>query len=176
MFAKCPAGRPGTADEVENVAELIMSEKGAFITGSDFLIDGGTTASYYYGKLKPETKEQNMSLFGNKKEDYKNKKSLVIYFSRGDENYAVGYIEKGNTEIVAEYIRDIIEADLFKIEGVKGYSANYQECIEEAKERQQRNERPELKRQIEDILQYEVIYIGAPVILGNNVTRNDNTI
>lgn len=44
MFAKCPAGRPGTADEVENVAELIMSEKGAFITGSDFLIDGGTTA------------------------------------------------------------------------------------------------------------------------------------
>lgn len=57
MFAKCPAGRPGTADEVENVAELIMSEKGAFITGSDFLIDSGATASYYYGKLKPETKE-----------------------------------------------------------------------------------------------------------------------
>ena len=71
--------------------------------------------------------------------------SRLIYFSRADENYAVGYIEKGNTEIVAEYIRDIIEADLFKIEGVKGYSANYQECIEEAKERQQRNERPELK-------------------------------
>lgn len=70
----------------------------------------------------------------------------IIYFSRADENYAVGYIEKGNTEIVAEYIRDIIEADLFKIEGVKGYSANYQEWIEEAKERQQRNERPELKR------------------------------
>ena len=57
MFAKCPAGRPGTADEVANVAELIMSEKGAFITGSDFLIDGGATASYCYGKLKPETKE-----------------------------------------------------------------------------------------------------------------------
>ena len=57
MFAKCPAGRPGTADEVANVAELIMSEKGAFITGSDFLIDGGATASYYYGKLKPEKKE-----------------------------------------------------------------------------------------------------------------------
>ena len=54
MFAKCPAGRPGTADEVANVAELIMSEKGAFITGSDFLIDGGATASYYYGPLKPE--------------------------------------------------------------------------------------------------------------------------
>ena len=54
MFAKCPAGRPGTADEVANVAELLMSDKGKFITGADFLIDGGATASYFYGALKPE--------------------------------------------------------------------------------------------------------------------------
>lgn len=54
MFAKCPAGRPGTADEVANVAELLMSGKGAFITGADFLMDGGTTASYFYGPLKSE--------------------------------------------------------------------------------------------------------------------------
>jgi len=54
MFAKCPAGRPGTADEIANVAELLMSDKGAFITGADFLIDGGATASYFYGPLKPE--------------------------------------------------------------------------------------------------------------------------
>lgn len=54
MFAKCPAGRPGTADEVANVAELLMSEKGAFISGSTFLIDGGATSSYYYGPLKPQ--------------------------------------------------------------------------------------------------------------------------
>lgn len=53
MFAKCPAGRPGTADEVANVAELMMSERGAFITGSDFLCDGGATASYFYGPLQP---------------------------------------------------------------------------------------------------------------------------
>ncbi len=54
MFAKCPAHRPGTADEIANVAELLMGERGAFITGSDFLIDGGATASYYYGDLRPE--------------------------------------------------------------------------------------------------------------------------
>ena len=54
MFAKCPAGRPGTADEIANVAELLMSDRGAFITGSTFLVDGGATASYYYGPLKPE--------------------------------------------------------------------------------------------------------------------------
>ena len=49
MFAKCPAGRPGTADEVADVAELLMSERAQFITGSTFLVDGGATASYYYG-------------------------------------------------------------------------------------------------------------------------------
>ena len=46
----------GTAvllEEVENVAELLMSDKGAFITGADFLIDGGATVSYFYGPLKP---------------------------------------------------------------------------------------------------------------------------
>lgn len=56
MFAKCPAGRPGTADEVANVAALLMSPQGSFITGADFLVDGGATASYFYGPLKPETK------------------------------------------------------------------------------------------------------------------------
>ena len=53
MFAKCPAGHPGTADEVANVAELLMSDKGAFISGSTFLVDGGATASYFYGPLNP---------------------------------------------------------------------------------------------------------------------------
>lgn len=59
MFAKCPAGRPGTADEVAHVAELLLGEKGAFITGSDFLMDGGATASYFYGPLKPENNRKS---------------------------------------------------------------------------------------------------------------------
>lgn len=54
MFANCPAGRPGTADEVASVAELLLGPQGAFVTGADFLIDGGATASYFYGPLKPK--------------------------------------------------------------------------------------------------------------------------
>lgn len=50
MFAKSPAGRPGTADEIADVAELVMSERAQFITGSTFLVDGGATASYFYGE------------------------------------------------------------------------------------------------------------------------------
>ncbi len=53
MFKNCPAKRPGTADEVANIAELLLSDKGSFITGADFLIDGGATASYFYGPLRP---------------------------------------------------------------------------------------------------------------------------
>lgn len=57
MFAKSPAGRPGTADEVAQLADLLLSDGGQFITGSTFLIDGGATASFFYGPLQPEKKK-----------------------------------------------------------------------------------------------------------------------
>ena len=54
MIELCPAGRGGTPDEVGTLAALLMGSNGAFITGSDFLIDGGVTASYHYGELAPQ--------------------------------------------------------------------------------------------------------------------------
>lgn len=53
MIEVCPAGRGGTPDEVGTLGALLMSPEGAFITGSDFLMDGGVTASYFYGELAP---------------------------------------------------------------------------------------------------------------------------
>ncbi|CAN7614736.1 SDR family oxidoreductase [Pseudorhodoferax sp. LjRoot39] len=53
MIALCPAGRAGTPDEIAHLAALLMGADGGFITGSDFLIDGGVTASYFYGALAP---------------------------------------------------------------------------------------------------------------------------
>ena len=96
----------------------------------------------------------------------KDKKSIVIYFSRANENYAVGYIEKGNTEVVAEYICDITRADLFKVEPMKPYAVDYETCIQEAKERQASHDAP-IVQEIPDISSYEVIYIGAPVYWGD---------
>ena len=52
MLRLCPAGRAGTPDEVGDLAAFLMGDKGRWITGSDFLIDGGTTASYWYGDLQ----------------------------------------------------------------------------------------------------------------------------
>ena len=94
---------------------------------------------------------------------YKDKKSLVIYFSRADENYAVGYVDKGNTEYIAEYVRDIIGADLFKVEPLVPYSKDYNTCIEEAK---QRVGNAPIKSSISDISSYEVIYIMTPIYWG----------
>lgn len=110
-----------------------------------------------------------MSLFASKKETYKNKKSLVIYFSRADENYFGGtmiYIEKGNTEVIAEYIRDLTGADMFKIERKVPYSKDYMTCIEESKQENNTSARPEIVEYIDSIAKYEVIYIGGPVYWG----------
>ena len=51
MLEQSPAGRAGTPDEVATLAALLMGQDGAFITGSDFLMDGGVTASYFFGEL-----------------------------------------------------------------------------------------------------------------------------
>lgn len=106
-----------------------------------------------------------MSLFGGSKENYKDKKSIVIYFSRADENYAVGYITKGNTEIIAEYIKEFTGADLFRVDPLVNYSANYMTCIEEAKVRTRTHNAP-IKENLPDLSHYEVIYIGSPVYWG----------
>ena len=111
-----------------------------------------------------------MSLFENK-ESYKDKKSLIIYFSRADENYAVGYIEKGNTEIVAEYIQEFTNADMFKIEPVVPYSKDYNICIQEAK---QRIGNAPIKETINNISDYEVIYIMTPIYWRNLCSRGGN--
>lgn len=95
-------------------------------------------------------------------ENYKDRKSIVIYFSRTDENYSVGFIDKGNTEVTAEYISEITNADMFKVEPKIPYSKDYNTCIEEAKERQANHNAP-IIGEIPDLAEYEVIYIGAPV-------------
>lgn len=95
--------------------------------------------------------------------EYKNKKSLIIYFSRADENYAVGFIDKGNTEYIAEFVRDETGADMFKVEPEVPYSKDYNTCIEEAKKRVGN---ASIKDDIKDISKYEVIYIMSPIYWG----------
>ena len=92
-----------------------------------------------------------------------NMNSLIIYFSRADENYAVGYIDKGNTEIVAEYVQKHTGADMFKVEPLDPYARDYDTCIREAK---QRIGNAPVKKIPEDISAYDTVYIMSPIYWG----------
>ena len=91
--------------------------------------------------------------------------NLIIYYSRKGENYVNGSIknlDKGNTEICAEFIKTAVGGDLFEIETVKEYAADYYECIEEAKSELNSGERPELKNYIESLDGYDNIFVCGP--------------
>ena len=91
--------------------------------------------------------------------------SLVIYFSRSGENYFGGNlknIEKGNTEVIAEYIQEFTGADLFKVESAVEYPEDYMECIAVAKKELEDDARPEIKKSFKDISSYDTIFIGFP--------------
>ena len=92
-------------------------------------------------------------------------KTLIAFFSRADENYfggAMRYVKIGNTEIVAGIMKELIEADTFKIEMKDPYSPVYMTCIDEAKKDKQNNARPELTNYIESIDDYDTIVLGYP--------------
>ena len=90
-------------------------------------------------------------------------KSLIIYFSRADENYAVGYIDKGNTEIVAEYVQELTGADMFKVEPEIPYAKDYKTCIEEAKKR---IGNAPIREKLGDISDYDTVFVMSPIYWG----------
>lgn len=92
-------------------------------------------------------------------------KSLVAFYSRADENYFKGMLkilDIGNTEVVAETIKEFTSSDIFKIEQEEPYSNGYNECIEQARKDQRENKRPVLKEYPKSLDDYDVIYLGYP--------------
>lgn len=89
-------------------------------------------------------------------------KSLIVYFSRRGENYAVGNISEGNAEHIAKVIAKITNGDIFEVESIKDYSTNYKKCTEEALDELNENATPKLKNNLTTIEQYDVIYLCYP--------------
>lgn len=92
-------------------------------------------------------------------------KNLIIYYSRKGENYWNGGIKniaKGNTEIVAEFIRNAVGGDLFEVDTVKPYAADYYTCIDEAKQELRANARPELREYLDSIDEYDNVFVCGP--------------
>ena len=93
-------------------------------------------------------------------------KSLVIVFSRADENYQVGYIQNGNTMILAEYIAEKTGSDLFEVKPAKKYPADYDTCIQVAKDELNQRARPAFLED-KDISEYDTIFMGYPIWWGD---------
>ena len=89
---------------------------------------------------------------------------LVVYFSRADENTGgVGYIEKGNTKILAEMIAERTHGDIFEIKTVKPYPKEYRPATEAAKQAKEENARPEIVGELPDLSKYDVVFLGYPI-------------
>lgn len=93
-------------------------------------------------------------------------KTLVVVFSRADENYSVGFIEKGNTMILAEMIANKTGAELFEVKPAKKYPEKYDECIDLAKREQNQKARPEILED-KDVSEYDTIFFGYPIWWGD---------
>lgn len=94
-------------------------------------------------------------------------KTLVVYFSRTGENYGVGNIKKGNTHIIADIIAEETDADIFEIATVNKYPDSYDECTELAKQEQDEKARPEIVGNIENMEQYDTVFVGYPIWWGD---------
>ena len=91
---------------------------------------------------------------------------LVIYFSRANENYSVGTVEVGNTELLAKEIIAKTGADEFKIVPKVAYPANYQETVDQATKERNEQTRPEYVGNV-DISDYDTIFFGYPIWWGD---------
>jgi len=123
----------------------------------------GTTSSTSSQKAVTEPQASSSSAPVAAPEKLQGKKILVAYFSRTGDNYAVGNISKGNTHIVADMIAETTGADTFEIKTVKPYPATYKECTEVAKKELADDARPELATKIDNIKDYDVIFLGYPI-------------
>lgn len=119
--------------------------------GSDPEVDGTTGATE-----QPDDNGSGSAASG--------KRSLVIYFSRAGENWQVGNVERGNTAIMVDYIKELANVDVFEIEPEKPYPTDYMECVHYVNDVEiPQDLRPAYKGDVENLADYDNIFIGGPI-------------
>ncbi|MBR1764343.1 MAG: flavodoxin [Ruminococcus sp.] len=154
----CGSGEPASAPSVADNDRAAVQEK---LNKDESKTE--TTASTDDDK-QAETTEASAEKSEEQTSDGTN--ILVAYFSRADENYSVGTIEVGNTQILGEYIASEVGADSFHIETVTPYPADYDECCDVAKQELNDKARPEITGSV-DMEQYDIVFLGYPIWWGD---------
>lgn len=155
----CVASEPASAPSVAETDKAAVQEK---LNKQDGKTD----------ETKADDKQSDNSAVTTQAEteaptDSEDKNILVAYFSRAGENYNVGTIEKGNTQIIAEYIANEVGADSFHIETVTPYPADYDDCCDVAKKELADKARPELNGTVDNMEQYDIVFLGYPIWWGD---------
>ena len=159
MLTACGSGEPASAPSVADSDKAAVQEK---LNKQDSKTD----------ETKADDKQSDESTVAIPAEteaptDSDGKNILVAYFSRADENYNVGTIDIGNTQIIAEYIASEVGADSFHIETVTPYPADYDDCCDVAKKELADKARPEIKGGVENMEQYDIVFLGYPIWWGD---------
>lgn len=157
-FTACGNGEPASAPSVAESEKAAVQEK---LNKTESKADGAEqteTSEPANTDISEENKTENTSDSTN---------ILVAYFSRADENYNVGTIEVGNTQIVAEYISEQVGADSFHIETVTPYPVDYDDCCDVAKQELADNARPEIIGSVENMDSYDIVFLGYPIWWGD---------
>ena len=128
---------------------------------------GGGAPAKSSGSSAPAPKNETTATDKKAADVSVGKRALVVFFSRADENYNVGYIEKGNTRILAEMIAEATGADTFEIKPAKPYPKEYTPATEAAKKEKLENARPEIVGTMPDVSKYDVIFLGYPIWWGD---------
>lgn len=134
-----------------------MNRFKSFIAAITALLAMSCTASANQSSINNNQNETNMDKQG---------KSLVVFFSHAGENYSVGNIKVGNTKIVADYISEMTGADQFEVVADKDYDMPYMQLIEVAKQEAHDGELPPMVGRLENVDQYDTVFIGGPVWWG----------
>ena len=159
MLTACGSGEPASAPSVADNDKAAVQAK---LNKQDSNTD----------EIKADDKQSDESTVATRTEtetstDSDGNNILVAYFSRADENYNVGTIDKGNTQIVAEFIADEVGADSFHIETVTPYPADYDDCCDVAKQELADKARPEIQGGIDNMEQYDIVFLGYPIWWGD---------
>ena len=157
----CGSGEPASAPSVTDSDKAAVQEK-LNKQGSK-----NETTSEKAENTSAESEEVTDATPSENEPASDGKNILVAYFSRADENYNVGTVDVGNTQIVAEYIADEVGADSFHIETVTPYPADYDDCCDVAKQELADKARPELNGTVDNMEQYDIVFLGYPIWWGD---------
>ena len=165
-----------------DVIKLIIDSKSAFFNGAEETLDVAPTvinertmlpirfvAEKFRFDVEWNDKDKTIKITSAIIQNTayaENNKILIAYFSRAGENWQVGFVDKGNTAVIAEYIENKIDADVFEIKASDPYPESYDETLTRVNRERDNNERPKFEGEISDLDQYDTVFLGYPIWYG----------